>query len=868
MRRVAHIGACVVLAASSAAGYYHFVHYPSRLGPYTPIYEKFDLSALVNKTVYFYVSDERPALAPTDSYEALLGQIRQALAAWNNIPTSDLRVGYGGVANLATLQAQTPGGEITFEELPPGVLGTCGPTTRLPQANGFIPIIRSQCILPRDLTRADRTTASESFFNSLVHEIGHGLGLQHTQTSAAMTVEVTRSTTRARPIAADDAAGLSILYPANGWATSAGVISGRVTTPGGRPLHLISVVAVNPGGAVVSALTAPDGAYRIEGLPPGSYLLYAHPLPPPPAPGRGPDDILVPTDDAGIPFDPAPPVDTMFYGGVRDPAASIPIVISTGQSQEGVDFQLAERTSLPLFDVTTYSFPGGGAPAVLPAFLNAGRPTATFLAFGPGLSANMRNTRVGLLGGGVEVLRSGSPTPYALDPRFAEIELEFNPFTGTGTRHLVFTVNNFVYVRPGGVQLVARLAPLVREVQIEAQPSGAVTLVLAGDNLASDSRVYLDGVPAPARGFDEATGRLRISPPPGAAGRQAIITVYNPDGQSSVFVQPATPATYTYPSADAPAITVSPAAGRAGRDVTVEISGINTNFAEGQTVVGFGTPDIVTRRVWVLSPTRMLAVISISARAALASTTVSVTSGLQLATLPVGFRVDAAAASATTPLLTYQGLLNSATLQARVAPGTLATLFGVNLSLGPPSGANPPLPATLGGTSVTLNDQPVPLSLVTPTQINLQIPFNMPSGPVVLRVNNGAEISAPMVVQIDPVAPGLFRALSSAGVVLDGGTAARLGDTIILLATGLGAVSQPVAAGSPAPAAPVTATVRVWVAGVELLPTYAGLAPGTAGLYQINVPLPLNLPVASSAPLSIVVDGQASNVLTIGLRAP
>ena len=107
MRRWIQFAGLIALAASSAPGYYHFVHYPSRLGPYTPIYEKFDLNALANKTVYFYVSEDRPAFAATDSYDALLGQVRQALEVWNSVPTSDLRVAYGGVANIAASQADS-----------------------------------------------------------------------------------------------------------------------------------------------------------------------------------------------------------------------------------------------------------------------------------------------------------------------------------------------------------------------------------------------------------------------------------------------------------------------------------------------------------------------------------------------------------------------------------------------------------------------------------------------------------------------------------------------------------------------------------------------------------------------------------------
>ena len=61
-------------------------------------------------------------------------------------------------------------------------------------------------------------------------------------------------------------------------------------------------------------------------------------------------------------------------------------------------------------------------------------------------------------------------------------------------------------------------------------------------------------------------------------------------------MQPAAPMTYTYPPSDTPALSVNPPSARAGRDVMVEIQGINTSFVDGQTVVGFGTPDVVTRR--------------------------------------------------------------------------------------------------------------------------------------------------------------------------------------------------------------------------------------------------------------------------------
>ena len=93
-----------------------------------------------------------------------------------------------------------------------------------------------------------------------------------------MSQDVIRNTSRARPIDADDISAISELYGTTGWMATTGSISG-VVTANGQPWNMASVVAIPPQGPAVSALTNPDGSYTINGLTPGQYLLYAHPLP-------------------------------------------------------------------------------------------------------------------------------------------------------------------------------------------------------------------------------------------------------------------------------------------------------------------------------------------------------------------------------------------------------------------------------------------------------------------------------------------------------------------------------------------------------------------------------------------------------------
>src|SRR5579862_1095223 len=119
------LAASVIVSATPSAAYYHFITYlKSGNAP-----EKFDLTALPVNTVSFFVSESGPVnyTAP-DTFNSVLSQIEQATTVWNGVSSSSLRVAFGGLENVATLQG-TPGGDVIFEELPPGVEGYGGPTS-------------------------------------------------------------------------------------------------------------------------------------------------------------------------------------------------------------------------------------------------------------------------------------------------------------------------------------------------------------------------------------------------------------------------------------------------------------------------------------------------------------------------------------------------------------------------------------------------------------------------------------------------------------------------------------------------------------------------------------------------------------------
>jgi uncharacterized protein (TIGR03437 family) len=180
------------------------------------------------------------------------------------------------------------------------------------------------------------------------------------------------------------------------------------------------------------------------------------------------------------------------------------------------------------------------------------------------------------------------------------------------------------------------------------------------------------------------------------------------------------------------------------------------------------------------------------------------------------------------PAVAAGGVVNAATFQEGLSPGALISIFGAGLAAGPPAAAAFfPLPAALGASMATVNGAPIPLLYASPGQINAQLPYDLTPGPADISVAG----SLPERVRIQPAAPGVFAVTGER----------RPGGRLSIYATGLGAVTPPAAAGTAAPAAPLSRTVTepvVTVGGVRAAVTFSGLAPGFAGLYQVDVMVP------------------------------
>jgi uncharacterized protein (TIGR03437 family) len=224
------------------------------------------------------------------------------------------------------------------------------------------------------------------------------------------------------------------------------------------------------------------------------------------------------------------------------------------------------------------------------------------------------------------------------------------------------------------------------------------------------------------------------------------------------------------------------------------------------------------------------------------------------------------------------------------SPGGLATLSGTGLTAQAPQTATSfPLPARLADVQVEVNGVPAPLLFVSDSRVTFQCPLLAPGSPleVTLKTENGASTSRVRSL-MQTAAPGLFTwGTGGQGVIMNAATneiamaktngiasrPAVPGEYITIFANGLGEVIDGVAAGTPAPEDRLVMLknkIKLVLGGIEIDPAFAGLAPGTVGLFQVNAQLPYYVPVGPGVSLYlkvILADGSvvSSNTVTVAI---
>lgn len=245
------------------------------------------------------------------------------------------------------------------------------------------------------------------------------------------------------------------------------------------------------------------------------------------------------------------------------------------------------------------------------------------------------------------------------------------------------------------------------------------------------------------------------------------------------------------------------------------------------------------------------------------------------------------------PAINAGGIVNAASFQgaAGVAPGAIAAVFGVDLAEVPAVAGALPLPTTLGGATMEFNPSlAVPKFFASPPQVNIQIPWEVPSeAPAALTDTVDGTTSPGRIVTVNPVSPGLFainQQGTGQGAILIANTAtfaAPVGsipgatsrpavrgmDFLEIYCTGLGAVTNQPATGAAASASPLSATTStptVIIGDVAAPVLFSGLAPGFAGLYVVTLQVPANAPTGDAVAVMLTIGGVAANVVTLAVE--
>jgi len=212
------------------------------------------------------------------------------------------------------------------------------------------------------------------------------------------------------------------------------------------------------------------------------------------------------------------------------------------------------------------------------------------------------------------------------------------------------------------------------------------------------------------------------------------------------------------------------------------------------------------------------------------------------------------------------------------APGSFIEIYGTNLAGDVSRGWTTSdfvagaAPTTLENVSVTVNGRPAFVNFVSKTQLNVQLPGELPTGsaaPIVVTHRN--QVSTAYQLELRPLAGGLLAPASfkvgdkqfvasvhsTDGTFVRAESPARPNEILLFYGIGFGPVTPitvPIAGRVVESAATVTNPVEFTFGETKGEVIYAGLAVELVGVYQFNVRVPAD--AVGDMALKITANGQ------------
>ncbi|MEP6961567.1 MAG: hypothetical protein ABI995_05795 [Acidobacteriota bacterium] len=238
---------------------------------------------------------------------------------------------------------------------------------------------------------------------------------------------------------------------------------------------------------------------------------------------------------------------------------------------------------------------------------------------------------------------------------------------------------------------------------------------------------------------------------------------------------------------------------------------------------------------------------------------------------------------AAVPYLSDGGILNGASfaIGGPLSPGSFVTLFGSGLADGVLKAPSVPLPLTLAGASVQIGGVDTPVFFASDGQVNAIAPYGLPVDRALTVVaKRGDAVSVLRSVPFAAASPGIFSYGDQLGIVVgfnaDGSQPLANADNpvkaqqdIVIYATGLGEVDPVAKAGSPTRTDVFSRTVNpvtVTVSGLDAKVNFAGLTPGSTGLYQVNAVVPAGIAPSNRVAVVLKAAGQVSAPAYISVK--
>jgi uncharacterized protein (TIGR03437 family) len=216
-----------------------------------------------------------------------------------------------------------------------------------------------------------------------------------------------------------------------------------------------------------------------------------------------------------------------------------------------------------------------------------------------------------------------------------------------------------------------------------------------------------------------------------------------------------------------------------------------------------------------------------------------------------------------------------------VAPGSYIAIYGSGLSDVTDVNTYSTLPMSLDGVTVSFDVPSAKISVpghivfVSRNQVNVQAPWELQgqkSAQVKVTMNE-REFGNVVTVPLSDYAPAFFHAAADAldanYQAITAGNPAQRGGVVQLFVNGLGPVNNQPDSGAPASAVNLATTKQtpvVTVGGQAAEVLFSGLAPGFAGLYQINFTVPQGVTPGGSVPITVAIGGQTSKAATIPIQ--